>query len=189
MDVGDGQHHVDLLPLRLLHGLPHRVDIRTGGPGEGGDHRSLDLARDTLHRLEVAGGREREAGLDDVDAQKGELARDDKLLVGVERSARRLLPVAQRGVEDVDAVVYSIWCAHQFFAFPSGFNHGIMARSSVPTFSMSSPLARCREALKVGRPAWFSRIQVRAKVPSWLSRRIGRISSRTAALMTRGPLT
>ena len=45
-----------------------------------------------------------EAGLDDVDAELLELARDHQLLLDVHGRARRLLAVAQRGVEDLYAV-------------------------------------------------------------------------------------
>jgi hypothetical protein len=47
----------------------------------------------------------REPGLDDVDAHVLELLCEAQLLVGVERKARRLLAIAQRGVEDEDPVV------------------------------------------------------------------------------------
>ena len=59
---------------------------------------------DRLDRREVAGRGDREAGLDDVDTQPRELVGDLQLLLDVERDARRLLAVAQRRVEDVDAV-------------------------------------------------------------------------------------
>ena len=84
MDVRNRQHHVNLLALGILHGLPDRVDIRTRGPGQRRDHGSFHLARDPLHRLEIAGRRQREAGLDDVDAQERQLARDLELLVRIE---------------------------------------------------------------------------------------------------------
>ena len=61
-----------------------------------------------LHRLEVALARDREAGLDHVDAEPLELARDRELLVEVHAAARRLLAVAQRRVEDPDAVRSSL---------------------------------------------------------------------------------
>ena len=66
--------------------------------------RALDLAGDRLDGLEVAGRGDREAGLDHVDAQPRELLGDLELLGGVQRDAGRLLAVAQRRVEDVDAV-------------------------------------------------------------------------------------
>ena len=63
-----------------------------------------DAARDLLDRLEVAGRGDRKAGLDHVDAQPRELIGDLDLLLGIQRDARRLLAVAQRGVEDVDLI-------------------------------------------------------------------------------------
>src|SRR5687768_3310781 len=76
------------------------------------DDGALDLAGDRLHGLEVTRRRGGEAGLDHVDAEARELLRDLELLGGVQRDARRLLAVAQRGVEDDDAVVH---------VAPSGF--------------------------------------------------------------------
>ena len=64
-----------------------------------------DLAGDRLNGLEVARRGDREAGLDDVDAEPRELVRDLELLGRVQRDARRLLAVAQRRVEDQ----YSVW--------------------------------------------------------------------------------
>src|SRR5439155_11577905 len=182
VDVGDGEHHVNLVALRIPHALPDGVDVGSRGPGEGGDHRPVDLARDPLNGLEVAGRRQGEAGFDDVNPEPRQLAGDPEFLIGVEGGARGLLAVAQGRVEDVYALV------HQFLFWPFGLSQGIIARSSAPTFSTSSSFACRRKLLKAGRPAWFSRIHVRAKVPSWISRRICRISSRTAGLMTRGPL-
>ena len=57
-----------------------------------------------LHRLEVAVRRRGEAGLDHVDLEPLELARDAQLLVLGHRGAGRLLAVAQGGVEDDQAV-------------------------------------------------------------------------------------
>ena len=54
--------------------------------------------------LEVAGRGDREAGLDDVDAEARELVGDLELLGRVQRDAGRLLAVAQRRVEDQYAV-------------------------------------------------------------------------------------
>ena len=61
-------------------------------------------AGDGLHRLEVAGRGDGEAGLDDVHAEVLEGAGDLELLGQVHAAAGALLAVAQRGVEDDDAV-------------------------------------------------------------------------------------
>ena len=60
--------------------------------------------RDLVHRLEIAVGGDREARLDHVDAHFLERFGDRDLLLDVHRRARRLLPVAQRGIEDVDHI-------------------------------------------------------------------------------------
>ena len=77
--------------------------------------RALDLARDRLDGLEVAGRGDREAGLDHVDAEARELLGDLDLLLRVQRDARRLLAVAQRRVEDVDAVLLGPPVLHSCF--------------------------------------------------------------------------
>src|SRR5207253_9746111 len=112
----------------------------------GGGHRAPDLAGDPLHRLEVAGGGEGKAGLEHVDAQTGELPGDRDLLIRRQRCARRLLAVTQGRIEDENAVARRrpYRALHQWLAFLSAFSQGIMARSSEPTFSISSDLARCR---------------------------------------------
>src|SRR4051812_37955415 len=81
------------------------------GARETGDHGAVDLAGDRAYRLEITGRGDREAGLDDVDAQPRELVGDLELLGGVQRDARRLLTVAQRGVEDDDPVVVHVACS------------------------------------------------------------------------------
>ena len=45
-------------------------------------------------------------------------------------------------------------------------SQGIIALSFLPTSSISCSASWRREALKLGRPAWFSNIHSRAKVPS-----------------------
>ena len=56
---------------------------------------------DPAHRIEIAVRRRRKAGFDDVDAEFFQLARDDHFLFGGHARARRLLAVAQRGVENL----------------------------------------------------------------------------------------
>ena len=62
-------------------------------------------AGDGLHRLEVAGRGDGEAGLDDVHAEVREGVGHLQLLGQVHAGAGRLLAVAQGGVEDDQAVV------------------------------------------------------------------------------------
>ena len=63
-----------------LDSVPGRLDVRLVGAGEGGDGRPLHLVGDGLHALEVAGGANREAGLDNVDAEAGKLQSNLQLL-------------------------------------------------------------------------------------------------------------
>ena len=88
----------------VAYGLPGPVDVGRIGARQSGDHGAFDLPGDRLHGLEVARRGDREAGLDDVHAQARELLGDLELLRRVQRDAGRLLAVAQRGVEDEDAV-------------------------------------------------------------------------------------
>src|SRR5690606_14186894 len=112
VDGRGGQEGVDPRAGGVLDGLPGGVDVHRVGPGQSRHHGPVDLAGDALYRLEVAGGRDREPGLDDVDTQPGELVGDRHLLVGRQGDARRLLAVSQRGVEDS----YSVCGSHSRFS-------------------------------------------------------------------------
>ena len=87
--------------LERVGGLVDVVGMRAG---EAGDHRSLISAaiRDTASKS--PGRRRGESGFDDVDLEAGELAGDRDLVVGRQRDPRGLFAVAQRGVEDDQAV-------------------------------------------------------------------------------------
>ena len=100
VDVRRRDEGVDARPGGVADRVPGRVDVLDVGARQTGHNRAFDLPGDRLYGLEVAGARDREAGLDDVDAQAGELVGDLELLGRVERDAGRLLAVAQRGVED-----------------------------------------------------------------------------------------
>ena len=81
-------------------------------------------AGDRLDRLEVAGRGDREAGLDDVDAEPGELLGDLELLGRVQRDAGRLLAVAQRRVEDQ----YSVGIRRGHGSSLAGSSFGVLLR-------------------------------------------------------------
>src|SRR5437868_650874 len=70
--------------------------------GKSRDGGLVERGGDRADALEVAGGRAREARLDDVHAEPLELLRDGRLLVRLQSDARRLLAVAQRRIEDLD---------------------------------------------------------------------------------------
>ena len=81
-----------------------RVDVFLASAREADHGRPGDGLGDSMHRLEVAVRRSGEPALDDIDVQALELARDRDFLLDVHGAARRLLAVAQRGVEDADVV-------------------------------------------------------------------------------------
>jgi hypothetical protein len=104
VDVRRRQERVDPRSLAVADRLPCTIDVGGVGASQAADDRAVDLAGDGLDRVEVAGRGDREPGLDDVHAQARELLGDLELLGRVERDARRLLAVAQRRVEQQDAV-------------------------------------------------------------------------------------
>ncbi len=104
MDVAGCDEGVDSRPLGLLDRFPSPLDVVGPDPAETADRGSADLGGDLLHRGEVAGGGDREPGLDHVDAEAGELVRDLQLLGARQRRARRLLTIPQRGIEDRDSI-------------------------------------------------------------------------------------
>ena len=78
-------------------------DVLRPGPRQRGDDRPPHVGRNLPHRLGVGRRGDREAGLDDVHAQRVERARHRQLRRHVHREAGGLFAVAQRGVEDGDA--------------------------------------------------------------------------------------
>ena len=90
--------------------LPGAVDVAVVAAGQAADGRAGDLGGDGADGLEVALRGDREAGLDDVDAQRREGAGDLELLGHVHARAGRLLAVAQGRVEDPDAGAVRVGC-------------------------------------------------------------------------------
>ena len=103
VDVARRDEQVEVRALGDADGLdgPLRVAVLAARERRDGDP-ALRLLRDPPDRLEVAGRRGREAGLDDVHLEPRELARDLQLLRGGQAGAGRLLAVAERRVEDPD---------------------------------------------------------------------------------------
>jgi hypothetical protein len=69
----------------------------------------LHTPRDLRNALEIAGTGDRKARLDHVDAQRVEQIGDLQFLFEGHGSAWRLLAVAQRGVENNDAIGVAVW--------------------------------------------------------------------------------
>ena len=104
VDVARRDEDVEVRPLGDLDRLDRPLRVAVAAAGERRDRDpALGLLGDPPDRLEVAGRGGREAGLDDVDLEPGELAGDLELLGRGQPGARRLLAVAQGRVEDPDA--------------------------------------------------------------------------------------
>ncbi len=104
MDRRRRNERVDAPAFGMAHGLAGAVDVAGDGAGKTGDSRLLHALRDRRHGLEVAFGGDRKTGFDDVDAHGVEAVGNLELLLEGHGRAGALLAVAQRGVEDDDAV-------------------------------------------------------------------------------------
>ena len=112
VQVAGADEGVDAWPLGPLHRLPGAHDVLLVDAGEAGDPRSLYLggdAADTDSKSPslVIG----KPGLDHVHLQAGELAGYLYLLLHGQGDARRLLAVAEGGVEDL----YSTHVSHPLY--------------------------------------------------------------------------
>src|SRR6185369_10351068 len=156
------------------------------------------------------GRRRREAGLDHVDLEPGELARDLELLGGSQAGARRLLAIAQGRVEDPDAARGDRRAAHRAepaaagaalpdaadptepWASPAstttGLRNAICARRSRPTCSIWCSLSCWRRRANSAPPDSCSAIQRLANEPLWMSVRTSFMAVFTPSVI-RGPDT
>ena len=100
VDVRAGEEDVDARPGGVLDRIPAGVDVSRHRPCQPGDDGTAHLLRDSGDGFEVAGGRSRKAGLDEVDTQPLQGLGDLQLLLDVEGDAGGLLAVAQGGIED-----------------------------------------------------------------------------------------
>src|SRR5215469_1499925 len=78
-------------------------------PARERPHTTPRLVRLAIRPAEIALGRDRETGLDDVDAHVVKQFGDLELFLVGHGGAGRLLAIAQGGVEDNDAVLLGLW--------------------------------------------------------------------------------
>ena len=102
VDRARGEENMDPRPFRTAEGLPGAVDVGIVATGQAADDRATDRGGDLPDAGEVARRRDREAGFDDVDPELLERLGDLHLLGEVHARPRRLLAVAEGGVEDAD---------------------------------------------------------------------------------------
>ena len=85
------------------------VDVVSDARARARDDSVLGAAADLADRLEVAFARDRETGLDDVDAHVVEHLGDLELFLEGHGGAGALFAVAQGGVEYNDAVLFGLF--------------------------------------------------------------------------------
>ena len=88
------------------------VDILEAGARQAADAGALDELGDLAHRLEIAGRGNRKTRFDDIDAHFVEQFGDLQFFFMRHRRARRLLAVAQSGVENLDSASVSALVGH-----------------------------------------------------------------------------
>src|ERR1700687_4817434 len=109
VQVGGRNENVNARAFGLLHALDRLLEIRLARACQAEHGRFGYGLGNTRPRVEVSRRRHGEAGLDDIDVQLLELTRDHYFFFDIHRRARRLLTVAQRGVEDPYGVLV---CRH-----------------------------------------------------------------------------
>jgi hypothetical protein len=98
------EEHVDSWTRGILQGAPRSIDVLSGAAREARDDWALDFASHEIHRLPIAARGDRETSFNDVDPELRERLRDPQFFWLRHAAAGRLLAVAQRGIEDEDAV-------------------------------------------------------------------------------------
>ena len=151
MDVRGRDEDVDARTGRLVDRLERLIDVLLAGAREAQHDRFGHGLTYALHRLEVAGRGSGEAGLDNIDVEPFELARDRDLLLDVHGRAGRLLAVAERGVENPDVVAGVGWNAVRV-SHVSHLSSSFVLRLSPPIGQRTA-----RKRKRLGRLAWLTR--------------------------------
>ena len=114
--------------------FPVAIDVLEVGTGQAADHGILRVLRDFGDSVEIAFGRDREAGLDDVHAHLVEHGGDLQLLLMGHGRAGGLFAIAERRVEDQDVVLFCRGGHGVLF-----LNPGAMARDGCPLSGRADP--------------------------------------------------
>ncbi len=104
MDGGGGDKGVDAKRLGDFERLTGGIDVFLQSPGEGTDPAILDVAGDGLHRLEIAGGGDRESHFHDIDTEPLQGLGYLQLLLDRQTGGQSLLTITQGGVEYDDPI-------------------------------------------------------------------------------------
>ena len=114
VQVARGDERMDSRMHRLAESPRRGVDILLQRAGEAGDGRLLHGARDGGDGFGIARRGDGKARLDDIDTQRLELQRHANLFFKVHAVPRRLLAVAQGGVEEtyLYAFLHTVFLSH-----------------------------------------------------------------------------
>ena len=146
---------VNARPLGALQRVAGALDVFRAAARERRDDRTPHGGGDLLHAFGVVQRRNREAGFDQVHAERVELPGELDLLARAQRKAGRLLAVAQSRVEDGHSVA-----GHIHGCTALGLNRQIYINEFVITIVYSRPawnLAELRVFLTVAAERSFSR--------------------------------
>ena len=105
MDVAGGNEGMDAAMGGRGHRLGAGLDVTLGRPGQATDHRTIGRAhslRNALNSREISWAGKGEAGFNDVHPQAGQLVGNRQLFLEIQAGTRRLLAIAQGGIEDQD---------------------------------------------------------------------------------------
>src|SRR5262245_56731940 len=102
MDIRSGDKDVQTRMFRLFHRTNRSHHVRLFGPRETQNNRRGEEFGDSPDRLEVPVRRGGEPGLNDIHVELLQLAGDHNLFFDIHGRARRLLTVAQCGVENLN---------------------------------------------------------------------------------------
>src|SRR5258708_13308986 len=100
MNIRRRHNGVNAWPGRAVQRFSRAPHVHLQGAAKSGHGNLATLGRDCLDRGKVAVRGNRESGFDDIDSERLEFFRQVHLLLEVHGTARRLLAVAQRRVED-----------------------------------------------------------------------------------------
>src|SRR5579863_5612541 len=110
MNVRHGEETMDSWMDSVSNRIEGALHIAWSAPRQSSDDGATHLTRHRLHSLKVAMRSNGEAGLNHVHAEPFQLARHGELFMNRHAATRRLLAIAECGVEDDDVLFWHRAC-------------------------------------------------------------------------------
>ena len=133
--IGSADAGMDPAPLGVLQRFGRQVDVLFHGTRQGAHRGPGHRLGNLHHRVEIPRAGDREAGLDDIHPQEFQGLGDLDLLHGVQLASGHLLPVAERGIEYIDAVVHRSISSGRSFLTAAPVRQSSLSRSAFSSFS------------------------------------------------------